>query len=145
MKHWNYRVIEFAAGNGEPAWRELREVFYDDSGKPCAYGGMAQLAWSVEEDPDVPNAILERMRAALGKPILYASDFNSDDQAASGTAGVSYSVTIQEDPDSDDLILPLPQSLLDAEDWRVGDRIRFDVLSEGRAVLTNLSKAERLA
>jgi len=94
MKHWNYRVIEFAANGDEPAWRELREVYYDNAGKPSAYGAVAKVAWSAEDDPATPHALLERMREALG---------------------------------------------------RVGDCLKFEVISEGRCSFTNLSKAEREA
>ena len=143
MKNWNYRIVEFDGGQGEPAWRELREVFYDDSGQPSAYGAVGQVVWDAEDDVQVPNAILERMRAALDKPILHARDFNPVPEQISNKAMASYTVVLEQDPDSDGVVLPLPDSLLNELDWRVGDRIDFEVVSEGRAVLTNLSKAER--
>jgi hypothetical protein len=145
MKHWNYRVIEFAADGDEPAWRELREVYYDDAGKPSAYGAVAKVAWSADEDPATPLTLLERMREALGKPFLDARDFEAEGRPTSDTTGPSYTVILQKDPDSDDLVLPLPESLLIEQDWRVGDRLKFEVISEGRCSLTNLSRAEREA
>lgn len=143
MKHWNYRVIEFAADGDEPAWRELREVYYDDAGNPSAYGAVAQVVWSVEEDSETPLSLLERMREALGKPVLEARDFESEEFPAPDTKTTSFTVILEKDPDSDDVLLPLPESLLIDQDWRVGDRLDFKVVSEGRCVLTNLSKAER--
>ena len=145
MKHWNYRIIEFAADGDEPAWRELREVYYDDSGQPSAYGAVAQVVWSVEEDPATPLSLLERMREALGKPVLDARDFESKVHPAPHTKAMSFTVILQKDPDSDDVVLPLPESLLIDQDWRVGDRLDFKVVSEGCCALTNLSKAEREA
>ena len=41
--------------------------------------------------------------------------------------GVRYEVIVQEDPDSDDLILPIPQVLLDQLGWKEGDDIEFVV------------------
>lgn len=83
MTHWNYRVIEFAAANEEEsARRELREVYYDDTGKPSSYGAIARVAWNMDEDPATPLLLLERMREALGKPVLADEDFESKDQAA---------------------------------------------------------------
>ncbi|PHM20711.1 MAG: hypothetical protein CK604_07340 [Curvibacter sp. PD_MW3] len=143
MQHWNYRVIEFAADGDEPAWRELREVYYDDAGKPSAYGAVAMVAWGADEDPATPLSILERMREALGKPFLDARDFEAETRPTSETTGVSYTVIFQKDSESDDLVLPLPEILLREQDWRVGDRLKFEVISEGRCSLTNLSKEER--
>jgi len=143
MKHWNYRVIEFVGNGDEPAWRELREVYYDDSGKPSAYGAVARVAWSVNEDPVTPLLLLERMREALSKPVLDAGEFESRKHPAPDTKETSYTVILQKDPDSDDVVLPLPDRLLIEQDWRVGDRLKFEVISEGRCSLTNLSKAER--
>jgi hypothetical protein len=143
MKNWNYRVIEFPAVGGEPAWREMREVYYNDSGVPCAYGSIAHVGWDIEEDPAVPYTILDRMRAALDKPILHVHDFVPDQEHRSNQAMSSYTVVLEKDPDSDDLFLPLPECLLTDQDWRISDRINIEVVSEGRAILTNLSKAER--
>ncbi len=145
MKHWNYRVIEFAANGDEPAWRELREVYYDNAGKPSAYGAVAKVAWSAEDDPATPHALLERMREALGKPFLYVRNFEWEGNPSSDTSGMSYTVTLQKDPDSDDVVLPLPEGFLIEQDWRVGDCLKFEVISEGRCSFTNLSKAEREA
>lgn len=145
MKNWNYRIVEFDAGQDEPAWRELREVFYDDAGQPCAYGGVGQVTWDAEEDSQVPYAILERMRSALDKPLLYARDFNPVEEPLSNKAMASCTVVLEQDPDSDGVVLPLPESLLADLDWRIGDRINLEVLSEGRMALRNLSKAEREA
>lgn len=143
MKHWNYRVIEFAPDGDEPAWRELREVYYDEAGKPSAYGKVAQVAWSADEDPVTPLSILERMREALGKPYLDARVFESEEHSVSDTKATSYTIVLQKDPGSDDVVLPLPDSLMFEQDWRLGDRLKFEVISEGRCSLTNFSKAER--
>ncbi len=143
MKHWNYRVIEFAADKGEPARRELREVYYDDSGRPCAYGATAQVMWGAEEDPATPYSILKRMREALDKPVLDARDFGPEEHPSSQTEAEHFTLVLEADPDSDDLLLPLPDKLLADQDWRIGDVLRFEVLAEGRFALTNVSKAER--
>lgn len=145
MKHWNYRVIEFAADGDEPAWRELREVYYDDAGRPSAYGAVAMVAWGADEDPATPLSLLERMREALGKPFLDARDFEAEGRPTLETNGTSCTVILQKDPESDDLLLPLPESMLIEQDWRLGDHLKFEVISGGRCSITNLSKAEREA
>jgi hypothetical protein len=77
MRHWNYRIIEFAGHtDDEPARRELREVHYDDNGRPSAYGQPASVAWDVDEGDAMPLLILERMREALAKPALFDVDFD---------------------------------------------------------------------
>ena len=53
--------------------------------------------------------------------------------------GVRYEVIIQEDPDSDDLILPIPQVLLDQLGWKEGDDIEF-VIEDDRWFLKKVSK-----
>ena len=143
MKHWNYRVIEFAADGDEPARRELREVYYDDADQPRAYGAAAQVMWDADEDPATPYSILERMREALGKPVLDAQDFVSDEHSGSPRERDSFIIILEPDPDSDDLLLPLPEKLLIDEDWRLGDQLSIDVIATGQLVLTNRSKAER--
>jgi hypothetical protein len=143
MKHWNYRVIEFPAVQDEPARRELREVYYDDAGRPCAYGAPAQVLWDDEEDPATPYSILQRMREALDKPVLDARDFEHTERPSPLTEATSFTVILEKDPDSDDLLLPLPAKFLADQDWRAGDRINFEVLADGRYALTNVSKAER--
>lgn len=54
-----------------------------------------------------------------------------------------FTVIVEEDPDSGDLMLPFPEDFLMTEDWRLGDRLRLEVVAEQRFILTNLSKAER--
>lgn len=143
MKHWNYRVIEFPAVQDEQARRELREVYYDDSGRPCAYGAAAQVMWDDEEDPATPYSILQRMREALDKPVLDARAFELEERPSPQTEMASFMVILEKDPDSDDLLLPLPAKFLADQDWRVDDRINFEIVAEGRYVLTNISKTER--
>lgn len=52
---------------------------------------------------------------------------------------VRYEVIVQEDPGSDDLILPIPQILLDQLGWKEGDDIEF-ILDDGRWILKRVSK-----
>lgn len=143
MKHWNYRVIEFAADGDEPARRELREVYYDEAGQPHAYGVAAQVMWDDEEDPATPYSILERMREALSKPVLDARDFEPEEHPSSKMERESFLIVLEPDPDSDDLLLPLPDKLLADQDWRLGDRLSVELVATRQLVLRNLSKAER--
>jgi hypothetical protein len=52
---------------------------------------------------------------------------------------VSYEVITQEDPDTGDLLLPLPQELLDKMGWREGDQIEWKIDTQGRWVLSKKS------
>lgn len=53
---------------------------------------------------------------------------------------VRYEVIVQEDPDSDDLILPIPQVMLDELGWKEGDDIEFILDDDGRWILKRVSK-----
>jgi hypothetical protein len=52
-----------------------------------------------------------------------------------GQEHVRYEVITQEDPDTGDLLLPIPQTLLDSMGWKEGDEIDFSLDEEGRYVL----------
>jgi hypothetical protein len=52
---------------------------------------------------------------------------------------VSYEVITQEDPETGDLLLPLPQELLDKMGWREGDQIEWKIDTQGRWVLSKKS------
>lgn len=47
----------------------------------------------------------------------------------------TYEVITQEDPETGDLILPLPEPLLKELGWKEGDDIQFDVDDKGRIIL----------
>lgn len=82
MPHWDFRVVEFIkpATGAMPAerWREIHEVYYLESGEPSFYGRAATVHWSPDEDGDDPYSVLERMKAALTKPVLTEADFVGD-------------------------------------------------------------------
>lgn len=46
-----------------------------------------------------------------------------------------YEVITQEDPETGDLILPIPPELLSKMGWVEGDEISFDVDDKGRFIL----------
>ena len=54
--------------------------------------------------------------------------------------GVRYEVIVQEDTESDDLILPIPQPLLDELGWKEGDDIEFQMDENGTWFLKKASK-----
>jgi bifunctional DNA-binding transcriptional regulator/antitoxin component of YhaV-PrlF toxin-antitoxin module len=53
---------------------------------------------------------------------------------------VRYEVITQEDEVTGDLMLPIPQKLLDELGWREGDEIEFAVNDQGRYVLKKANK-----
>lgn len=48
---------------------------------------------------------------------------------------VSYEVITQEDPESGDLIIPIPPPLLKTLDWKDGDDVQIDVDDQGRIIV----------
>ena len=53
---------------------------------------------------------------------------------------ISYEVITQEDPETGDLLLPLPEPLLRELDWKEGDDIEFNIDDQGRIVMSKTSK-----
>ena len=51
-----------------------------------------------------------------------------------------YEVITQEDPDTGDLLVPIPQVLLDKLGWKEGDEIDFALDDSGRYVLRKVNK-----
>lgn len=39
---------------------------------------------------------------------------------------VSWTITLEEDPDTGDLVMPLPDDLMEAQGWAVGDTLVWD-------------------
>jgi hypothetical protein len=69
--HWDYRLIEYHEV-GE-IWRELREVHYiSDRGFGWSDTG-ACVRWTPEEGEQAAESILDRMRAAVARPVLQLS------------------------------------------------------------------------
>lgn len=52
-----------------------------------------------------------------------------------GQDHVRYEVITQEDPDTGDLIMPIPPQLLEKLGWKEGDQISFDVDQDGCFIL----------
>lgn len=48
---------------------------------------------------------------------------------------VTYEVITQEDPETGDLILPIPQELLDKMGWKAGDNLEWAQDDKGRWIL----------
>jgi hypothetical protein len=70
MAHWNYRAVQF--GSGDEAELIMCEVYYDADDNPKAYKFNAAASGSTFDEL---RADLDRMRAALDKPRLKATDF----------------------------------------------------------------------
>lgn len=47
-----------------------------------------------------------------------------------------WSITVEEDPETGDLILPLPQELLDFQGWNEGDNLEWTDLGNGAWSIT---------
>jgi bifunctional DNA-binding transcriptional regulator/antitoxin component of YhaV-PrlF toxin-antitoxin module len=55
----------------------------------------------------------------------------------------TWTVTLEEDPDTGELILPFPPEMLEESDWRTGDTLNFIVQDDESIILENLSWKER--
>jgi hypothetical protein len=53
-----------------------------------------------------------------------------------GEERLRYEVITQEDPESGDLILPIPQPLLDQLGFKEGDELTFDLRKDGSILIT---------
>lgn len=51
-----------------------------------------------------------------------------------------YQVTTQEDPETGDLLLPIPPELLEKLGWKEGDELDFSKDDKGRIVLQKVIK-----
>lgn len=52
-----------------------------------------------------------------------------------GQENVRYEVITQEDPNTGDLILPIPEPILQQMGWKEGDEVDIDIDKEGRLYL----------
>lgn len=52
------------------------------------------------------------------------------------SSDVAYEVIVQEDPDTGDMLLPIPQELLDQLGWKEGDELEFNEASDGSIILS---------
>jgi len=52
----------------------------------------------------------------------------------------SYEIITQEDPETGDIIIPIPPMLLKQMGWNEGDTIDFSKDDQGRYVLTKVNK-----
>lgn len=75
---WNYRIMQLADPQGNPYW-EIREVYYDETGRPNGYTDRGAITLATEGDkPLTPVEALrwqlQRMLEGLEKPILTPGD-----------------------------------------------------------------------
>lgn len=52
----------------------------------------------------------------------------------------TYQVTAQEDPDTGDMLLPLPMPLLQQMGWKEGDKLDFGIDDKGRYIISLVGK-----
>lgn len=52
----------------------------------------------------------------------------------------SYEVTVQEDEETGDLLVPIPPALLQALDWKEGDEVEFNIDDKGNYVIQKANK-----
>lgn len=77
MSHWNHRVICFKYEDAKPdepqSFFTICETHYDDQGRPFGYSEPEHNPLH-SESPSELRVTLERMLAALDKPVLTDDD-----------------------------------------------------------------------
>jgi Antidote-toxin recognition MazE, bacterial antitoxin len=53
---------------------------------------------------------------------------------------IRYEVITQEDPETGDLLIPLPPQLLREMGWKEGDELDFQIDDNGKVIVKKLSK-----
>ncbi|QRY51706.1 hypothetical protein [Mycolicibacterium septicum] len=66
---WNYRVVVEDLGEHGTAY-SIREVYYDDDGKPRAWSGQDFNPVSMWEELDDLKGTVKLLQGALDKPVL---------------------------------------------------------------------------
>ena len=51
-------------------------------------------------------------------------------------------VTLEEDPETGDLVMPIPQEALDANKWQIGDTLTWNIDDEGTVTLARDSESQ---
>lgn len=70
---WNYRVVRFTEIVGDEEFYEIKEVFYDTSGKPVGYSDAVCGADTYEG----LFKCMSMMQSAHAKPVLDEKEFYS--------------------------------------------------------------------
>ncbi|WP_321930560.1 antitoxin Xre/MbcA/ParS toxin-binding domain-containing protein [Paraburkholderia guartelaensis] len=83
---WQYRVMEF--GEGDETWRDIREVYYRDGRPECYAVETASPYWFADEGDEAAMHVLDRMREALGRPVLRPRDFVERETPAAQSTSV---------------------------------------------------------
>jgi hypothetical protein len=69
---WNYRVLKTKDEETKEEYLELREVYYDQLGKPMGHCGATVCGETLGE----LETVLQMMTQALEKAIIKTKDFN---------------------------------------------------------------------
>ena len=73
---WNYRVVRFTEIVGDEEFYEIKEVFYDNSGKPVGYSDANCGADTYEG----LFKCMSMMQSAHAKPVIDESEFFKGDK-----------------------------------------------------------------
>lgn len=55
-------------------------------------------------------------------------------------SSIRYEVITQEDPKTGDLIIPIPQPILDSLGWKEGDDVEFEVSTDGTVFIKKAAR-----
>ena len=58
------------------------------------------------------------------------------------TSPTTWIVTLEEDPETGDLVMPIPQEALDANKWQIGDTLTWNIDDEGTVTLARDAESQ---
>jgi hypothetical protein len=67
MSHWNYRLVKLNTPHGD--YFEVREVYYNDAGEPCAMTERA-VGFGGETPEEAIKALKLALRDAENRPVF---------------------------------------------------------------------------
>lgn len=69
-------------------------------------------------------------------------DLRTKDATIDHIGATTWIVTLEEDPETGDLVMPIPQEALDANKWRIGDTLTWSIDDEGTATLVRDAESQ---
>ena len=62
-------------------------------------------------------------------------DLRTKDATIDHIGATTWIVTLEEDPETGDLVMPIPEEALAANGWRIGDTLTWNIDDEGTVTL----------
>ena len=66
----------------------------------------------------------------------------TQDLSVESCSPTTWIVTLEEDPETGDLVMPIPEEALAANKWRIGDTLTWNIDDEGTVTLVRDSESQ---